>query len=329
MTHPINYHENDTISKNTVKVIAIMALVSIIPTLSLVMALSNSMSNQAVKSSPQPVERVSTDAVQVEKPVNSIPYDIARKNIESVLSVISPDASVNEIQLVGSGGIYRVSVNGNDLYFSGDADVMLAGNAFGTRDGREYTTGYEKVSAGENSARINSDIPNEEVELSVVDEQPVVSTETVTADQGSYKRFPETLAILTGDIGAPIQVAVFTDPDCPFCRQLEQLSGDLKGVELANMLYPIEELHPGATEISNKIWCSDDPESSFRAYMVDGDKSALADVSTNCETPIENIAKAAARAGVNGTPTFLTVDGRVLEGYPGRDEFMKWVNNDK
>jgi thiol:disulfide interchange protein DsbC len=41
-------------------------------------------------------------------------------------------------------------------------------------------------------------------------------------------------------------IAVFSDPDCPFCRRLETELDKLDNVTLYTFLYPLEGLHPEA-----------------------------------------------------------------------------------
>lgn len=326
-----NYLAKDPISNNTVKVFGIMAFVAIIPVLALVMSISHTSDVKApnnIESSPIGVVKAKGNdtPASVESVGEPVLFD-AQHNIKSVITSLTPGANVQEIDRLSHHGLYRVVVNGNVLYFTGDGEVMLSGSALNTQTGEQYTPGFNQPVAAPASKATNTGI-DEEIQLDVLSEQAVSDAGVMSDSTKSYEPFPQDISIATGDVGAPIQVAVFTDPDCPFCRQLEKVSADFDGVELANMLYPIEELHPGATEVSRKIWCSDDPQASFKSYMASGDKSVLAEVDASCQIPTK-IAKAAARANVNGTPTFLSVDGRILEGYPGRDEFMKWVYNEK
>ena len=50
------------------------------------------------------------------------------------------------------------------------------------------------------------------------------------------------------------QLAVFTDPNCPYCKQLEKELVNVTNVTIYTLLYPVLN---GSMELSKKIWCSD------------------------------------------------------------------------
>jgi thiol:disulfide interchange protein DsbC len=101
--------------------------------------------------------------------------------------------------------------------------------------------------------------------------------------------------------------AVFTDPDCPYCKTLEQ---GLDKMAISDytayvFLYPLKELHPDATAKAESIWCSKDKKDSWLNWMVKGTEPAKA----TCETPIKDNEKLAEEIGVAGTPTIYLNDG--------------------
>src|SRR5574343_270426 len=55
------------------------------------------------------------------------------------------------------------------------------------------------------------------------------------------------------------KLVVFSDPDCPYCKQLEQqgLIG-LNDVTIYTFLYPLQDLHPDAANQAKAIWCAPD-----------------------------------------------------------------------
>lgn len=108
------------------------------------------------------------------------------------------------------------------------------------------------------------------------------------------------------------RLAVFTDPDCPFCKRLERELDKLDNLTVHVFLYPLADLHPGAVQIARNVWCAADRAQSWSAYMLEGKTPAAVD---NCETPLGAIAELAARLGVEGTPAILFANGRRVDGY--------------
>jgi thiol:disulfide interchange protein DsbC len=102
--------------------------------------------------------------------------------------------------------------------------------------------------------------------------------------------------------------AVFSDPDCPYCRALE------RGLDRAGIinytayifLYPLKDLHPDAHSKSESIWCSKNRAKSWSNFMLNG----IAPEKANCVNPLSAIEKLADVLGVLGTPTIYLNDGQ-------------------
>lgn len=113
------------------------------------------------------------------------------------------------------------------------------------------------------------------------------------------------IAVMKGD--GSYRFAVFTDPDCPHCRNLEQSldSSGLSDYTSYIFMVPIEELHPQAREKCEAIWCAPDRAAAWRDWMVD---QKLPEKS-NGATPIDDNLKLAEDIGLIGTPTIYLSDG--------------------
>jgi len=108
------------------------------------------------------------------------------------------------------------------------------------------------------------------------------------------------------------RLAVFTDPDCPFCKRLEQELVKLDNLTVHVFLYPLADLHPRAPQIARNVWCAADRARTWTAYMLEGKVPEPVD---NCEAPLGAIAELAARLGVEGTPAIIFANGRRVDGY--------------
>ena len=104
-------------------------------------------------------------------------------------------------------------------------------------------------------------------------------------------------------------LVVFSDPACPYCRQLEPELQKLNDVTIHTFLVPFQGL---ALPVS--IWCAPDRQKAWHQYMLHGDQSLLA-MGTSCAHPLERNLALAQRLKVRGTPTTFYADGRRSDGY--------------
>jgi thiol:disulfide interchange protein DsbC len=127
-------------------------------------------------------------------------------------------------------------------------------------------------------------------------------------------------AVVSGDPNG-IEMAVFTDPDCPYCRTLEKSLKDLKGVKVYTFLMPLKRLHSDATRKSEAIWCSKDQHAALTQVMLE-DKAITGG---GCDTPLDDIAKLAASLNIHGTPTIIAHDGRTRSGSMPAEQLKAWL----
>ena len=125
-----------------------------------------------------------------------------------------------------------------------------------------------------------------------------------------FDSLPLDLAIKTVKGNGKRKVAVFSDPDCPYCKRLEKDLVKVTDVTIYTFLYPIASLHPDAARKSKLIWCARNRQKAWDDYMLRGE---LAGEKT-CDTPIEEIQAVGQKHKMNGTPTLVFADGRVVPG---------------
>jgi thiol:disulfide interchange protein DsbC len=107
------------------------------------------------------------------------------------------------------------------------------------------------------------------------------------------------------------KIAVFSDPDCPFCKRVENDLAKLDNVTIYMFLYPIESLHPAAVDVSKRIWCSADKIKAWDDYMSGKGKPTAA---PNCDNPVDKIVEYGRKKGINGTPTLIFGNGERVPG---------------
>ncbi len=209
------------------------------------------------------------------------------KKIELQIRKNIPDLPVTKVGPSPIKGLYEV-VSGNNIYYA-DADgshLISGGNIFDT-----------KTRANLTAERLQ--------DLNRVD----------------WSLLPLNKAIVSGDPdGKPL--AVFTDPDCPYCRKFETELKNAKGIKVYTFLMPLEQLHPMARMKSEAIWCAKDQHAELQAVMLEDKMPEKA----SCENPLADIAELAAQLNIHGTPTLIAGDGRVRSGGVGTAELSKWLN---
>ena len=105
------------------------------------------------------------------------------------------------------------------------------------------------------------------------------------------------------------QLAVFSDPNCGYCKRLEKSLQPLDNVTIYTYLIPI--LSADSTQKSKQIWCSSDPYKAYIDWMVNG---IALNGKGECSTPLDKNLAFAKTYGITGTPTLFFTDGSRFPG---------------
>ena len=105
------------------------------------------------------------------------------------------------------------------------------------------------------------------------------------------------------------QFAIFSDPNCGFCKRLEKSMKSLDNVTIYTFLIPI--LGADSLQKSKQIWCSSDPAKTYNEWMRNA--NALP-TKTDCPTPLDKNLALAKTYGITGTPTLFFTDGSRFPG---------------
>ena len=204
--------------------------------------------------------------------------------VRATIEHVFPNRPVQSIVMTPAG-LYEVAVDGQLYYVTVDGHHILGGPLVDARSGVNLTQArLEKINA----------IP--------------------------WDSLPLNLAIKRVKGAGTRRIAIFEDPDCPYCKQLEQTLNGLDDVTVFVLLYPIDELHPQAVDKSRAIWCAKDRAKAWDDAMRTGMPPASAG---SCDSPIAAIADFAKRHWINGTPTMVLSDGRRLVGAVSRTDLER------
>ncbi|MFC1536235.1 DsbC family protein [Pseudomonadota bacterium] len=210
--------------------------------------------------------------------------NIAPKMTEQIRKQNS-DLNIDAIRRTPVSGIYEITIGANIYYVDHSGKYLFSGHLFDTTKKTDLT-----------AARLQE---INKVEWSVL---------------------PLDMAIASGDADG-VEMAVFTDPDCPYCRKLEESLKELKGVKVYTFLLPLTQLHPDARRKSEAIWCAKDRHAALAQVMLKGKPIT----GGGCKTPLNDIAMLAASLNIQGTPTIIAKDGRKLSGSMPAEQLKAWL----
>ena len=201
--------------------------------------------------------------------------DDADKTVRDALHSLLPLVKIDQVQKSELPGFHEVMVSGQVVYISDDGKYLLQGNLFNVPKKKDLTA----ARLAETRARALEKLPASK-ELVFAPEHP---KHTVT---------------------------VFTDVDCPFCRQFhKQITAfNNQGIAVKYVLFPLD-IHPGADKKAVAVWCSPDRKAAYTAAM-----SGVDPGSATCQNnPVAETKAFGLQLGINATPTVLAEDGTRIE----------------
>jgi thiol:disulfide interchange protein DsbC len=138
-------------------------------------------------------------------------------------------------------------------------------------------------------------------------------TETRLNDHGKidFSTLPLDRAIKVVKGNGSRVFAVFSDPDCPFCQELEKTLLSVTDVTMYVFLYPIASLHPQAPAKAHAIWCAPDRSAAWNTWM---HERKLPPANSCRGDTIDALQKLGDQLHINSTPTMFFSNGRRMAG---------------
>ena len=196
--------------------------------------------------------------------------------VKTNLAKNSPDVNIQNIQTTEMKGIYSGSLNGQVVYLNDDAQHIIAGSMVRLKDKQNLTK-------------------NLLVQQNSLDWKKLPLNDAIKIVKGNGKR----------------QIAVFTDPNCPYCKQLE---AELKKLNNVTIHIFVLAFKPQSVAPSKKIFCEKNPAQAWDDLITKGYEPTS---QKTCENPVERNLSLARILGINGTPTIVFENGFKVSGaYP-------------
>lgn len=136
-----------------------------------------------------------------------------------------------------------------------------------------------------------------------------------------FDQLPLNLAFRVVKGSGKRKVAYFTDPNCPYCKRLDQEFAKLTDVTVYVFLYPI--LSQDSRDKAAAVWCSKDRVMAYNDMMLNGNAPKA---TGKCDTPIEKILAYGKQKGISGTPTLFFADGQRVSGAMPADRLEKLLD---
>lgn len=118
-------------------------------------------------------------------------------------------------------------------------------------------------------------------------------------------------------------MAVFADPYCPYCRQLESDLHRLPDLTIHTFVIPV--LRAESASKSRSLRCAADAPAAWRDWMLHGRSASEAGPDCDRGALARNLALAQ-RLGIRGTPAMVFADGRIVVGSVAPEALARLVD---
>jgi len=121
-----------------------------------------------------------------------------------------------------------------------------------------------------------------------------------------FSALPLDLAVKVQRGNGKRQVAMFTDPYCPYCRRLEQTLLQIDDITVYVFMFPV--IRPDNADHSRAVWCAPDRAKAWLELAANDTPKVPAGGAT-CPNPVDKVLELGRSLRVNGTPTLFFPNG--------------------
>lgn len=208
-------------------------------------------------------------------------------NVDSVKARLAqqyPNVKLTNIQPTEMQGLYSAMMDNQVVYTNEQAQHLFVGSMIRLNDHRNLTKDLV-------------------MQQNLIDMKQLPLQDAIKTVKGNGQR----------------QLVVFSDPNCPYCKNLDANLDQLNNVTIYTFLYPLkaQSIIP-----SKQVWCSDNRALAWKNLIKNGVKPTSP---ANCETPIERNLALGQRLGLTGTPVTIFSNGhKIMGAYPAKEIEQLW-----
>jgi thiol:disulfide interchange protein DsbC len=223
----------------------------------------------------------------------SLAYPAFGQNLDKIKKTLSERVpqmgKIDEVNKTPMAGLYEVRVGTELFYSDAEGNFLIQGALMDTKQQRNLTE------------------ERQEKLLNVpFDQLPLKDAFTVVRGNGKRK------------------LAIFEDPNCPYCKRFEQDLQKINNVTVYMFLYPI--LGPDSNDKSRNLWCAKDRAGAWTDWMVHA--KAAPQANCNIDAVTRNV-EFGRKYKITGTPTMILADGRRVPGALGAQDVEKLLADPK
>lgn len=212
-------------------------------------------------------------------------------SIKKNLAAQFPGAEITSVTKTPYAGLYEVLIDGQIIYTDETAAYVFLGSVVDTKAKKNLTN--------ERMAKLN------EVKF---DNLP----------------FEHAIKFVKGD--GSRKLAVFSDPECPYCKKFEQELTKVTNITVYLFPFPIASLHPQSVADAKAIWCAPDRNAAWQAALL---KGVMPKNDGKCKNPIDENIALASKLRISGTPTLIFANGQRVPGMVPADKLEQLLNSAK
>jgi thiol:disulfide interchange protein DsbC len=191
---------------------------------------------------------------------------------------VGDDVRIEQIERVPESSLYEVTVrgpNGPQLFYVDErVRVIVVGQVLDGRSGLNLTE--------ERLRRLNA-----------IEWASLPFADAITTKRGTGRR----------------KIAVFSDPNCPYCKRFEKDLAQLRDITVHIFLYPV--IRPESMPLTKSVWCSPDRAKAWNDLML---RDIQPTAAPDCDTPVEKLVALGRRLGASSTPTWFVETGERYSG---------------
>jgi len=195
-----------------------------------------------------------------------------------IQSRVGDQAKIETIARVPGSSLYEVTLrgpNGPQLFYADErARVIVVGQVLDGRTGANLT-----------EERLRK--------LNAIEWATLPFADAITTKRGNGRR----------------KLAVFSDPNCPYCKRFEKDLAQLDDITVHIFLYPV--IRPESLPLTKSVWCSPDRAKAWNDLMLRDIEPTAA---PECDTPVEKLVALGRKLGASSTPTWFVETGERYSG---------------
>ncbi|HEY6453234.1 MAG TPA: thioredoxin fold domain-containing protein [Steroidobacteraceae bacterium] len=217
----------------------------------------------------------SDDAQNVSRALAADPSLVANAD-EAAASI--PGVKKEDIQPTPVAGVFEVRRGADIVYMSGDGKYVFTGDLYSVASHDNLTEAHRRV-----------------LRQKLIDSIPESQMVIFSPPQPKYT------------------VTVFTDVDCPYCRELHRQIADYNrlGVRVRYVFYPRTGPNTPSWHKAEQIWCSSDRKAALTRAKL----GEPLDAKPCGVTPVAREYALGKAIGLEGTPGIVASNGAMVGGY--------------